>query len=376
MPPLTKIAFVLDEFSVSSPAQQLLDRFLLGYPHDGEFIKPVGRQTAATVRTPSQDALRSRVEQHGLIVGDWKETIAGAHAVVVVPTAEPSDGQSVRPSAPAGTGVATNDDLVSAALEAAQPNSIFFVYGALATTLARARQHLALARQRSISILAGTPLAVTWRLPERDLPLATRITDALIVVPEPSPAAVINGLEGLLPIIERRHGGETGVRRLDYFHGKDVWRVIDKTLSALLAAAISRSHSPLGDPVRDGRTQDLVGLGLLPKLAAVPQAWRLEHRDGLRTTILSLHGALADINVAVRQRDGGIYSAQLFRPPPPAHHSFSRLAGVLTDFFRGGSFPWPVERNLLQTSLWETCRELTARSATGIKNRDWKIAYQ
>ncbi len=34
---LKKITFVIEEFAVRSPSQQLLDRFLIGYPRDGEF---------------------------------------------------------------------------------------------------------------------------------------------------------------------------------------------------------------------------------------------------------------------------------------------------------------------------------------------------
>src|SRR2546422_1033212 len=38
--PLRKIAFLVEEFSLQTPAQQLLDRFLIGYPRDGKFHRP------------------------------------------------------------------------------------------------------------------------------------------------------------------------------------------------------------------------------------------------------------------------------------------------------------------------------------------------
>src|SRR6266496_1674240 len=44
---LRKIAFLLDEFTTPSPAQQLLDRFLIGYPRDGVFHKIEGAQVSA-----------------------------------------------------------------------------------------------------------------------------------------------------------------------------------------------------------------------------------------------------------------------------------------------------------------------------------------
>src|SRR6185369_16362289 len=36
MTTLKKIVFIYEEFEIGSPAQQLLDRFLIGYPRNGE----------------------------------------------------------------------------------------------------------------------------------------------------------------------------------------------------------------------------------------------------------------------------------------------------------------------------------------------------
>jgi len=142
----------------------------------------------------------------------------------------------------------------------------------------------------------------------------------------------------------------------------------------LLAAAISRSHTPLGDPVLDGRTQ-LVGLGLVPKLARNPRGWLLEHRDGLRTAILVLDGVVADFNFAVRAKSGDVLSAQLFRAPPPAEHHFSRLASVMEDFFRAGRPSWPIERGLLIAGLLETFAKPSSLSGQRVETPELDIAY-
>src|SRR5262249_21197895 len=155
-----------------------------------------------------------------------------------------------------------------------------FVHGALANSLERAREFSRLARSRQIALLAGTPLGVTWRLPEVDLPRGTPLAEALIVVQleaaatqasPPSPSATLGGaelhaLEGLLPVIEWRRGGEAGVRAVRFLEGKDLWRAGDRGAWswALLSSALSRSHTPQGDALLDARTQDLVGLGLVP----------------------------------------------------------------------------------------------------------------
>ena len=44
---LNKLAFLLEDFSSGSPAQHLVDRFLMGYARDGEFHKPGPREVSA-----------------------------------------------------------------------------------------------------------------------------------------------------------------------------------------------------------------------------------------------------------------------------------------------------------------------------------------
>jgi hypothetical protein len=80
----------------------------------------------------------------------------------------------------------------------------------------------------------------------------------------------------------------------------------------------------------------------------------MEHFDGLRSTVLVLDGVVADFNFAVQTRDGPVVSAQIYRPPAPAQHHFSRLAEVIDNFFVSRKSPWPVERNILIAGLLET----------------------
>lgn len=366
---LRKIAFLLEEFARPSPAQQLLDRFLIGYPRDGAFHKPeCGKVAAHLMLSGNEVDLGKRTEDYGLgVAGTAQEAVKDADAMVIV---------SRRP------GSLANERFLHIAVEQAPIGAAIFVHGVLANTLERGHDLLQRARARQISVLAGTPQCVTWRLPEVDLPRDTGLVEALIVTQvnplanqasPPAPPATLSGaelnaLEGLLPVIERRRGGEPGIRSIRFVEGDALWRAGDKGLWSwpLLAAALSRSDSPQGDALADGRTQDLVGLGLVAKLARNPRGWLLEHRDGLRSALLVLDGVVADSNFAVRARDGGITSAQIYRAPPPVEQHYSKLAGAMEDFFRSGKPPWAAERNLLIAGLLETFRQPASRAARGI----------
>ena len=377
MRPLRKIAFLLEEFVTPSPAQQLLDRFLIGYPRDGSFHQNTNLEVSAYLVVSSESDFGRREDFRLRIEPTAEQAVANADAVVIV---------SRRP------GAVTNEAFVNLALRNAPQESACFVYGALANNLASARQFVALAASRKIALLAGTPISVTWRLPPIDLTPGTPLTEALIVVqvsalaaqatPPFPPASLrgaeLHGLEGLLPVIERRRGGEVGVRSIRFLEGKEFWRAGDKGLWSwpLLASALSRSHTPQGNSLEDGRTEDLVGLGLVRKLARNPRGWLLEHRDGLRSAILVLDGVVADFNFAARALDGSVISAQLLRGAPPGEHHFSRLAEVIENFFRTGTAPWPIERNVLIAGLLETFAKPASQSGQSMKTEELSVAYR
>jgi hypothetical protein len=340
---LRKIIFVLEDFTVGAPSQQLLDRFLIGYPRDGEFRRIPDWQVAVWLAPAAENSTAFADATTGLAIRqrDFKlvqlpslaEALKDADAVVVV---APIDRISM------------SEDLLKSIMEQAPAGVACFVHGSLSPNLAKAERLVSIAATRKLVIASGTSVGTAVRLPDVDVALDTPLVEALIVVQGASPLAELWGADGLLPIIGRRRGGESGIRSVRRIRGKDVWRAGSRGEWSwpLLAAAISRSNTTQGDPVRDGRTQDLVGLGLVQKLARDPRGWIIEHRDGLHSTILVLDGVVADFNFAVRARDGTITSAQLYRPPAPNRCEFDRLAMVLEDFFVTRSAPWPIEHSL------------------------------
>ena len=125
---------------------------------------------------------------------------------------------------------------------------------------------------------------------------------------------------------------------------------------ALLAAAFSRSNTIQGDPVKDGRPQDVYGLHFLERLCPAPRGWILDHQDGLRSALFDFSGALEDLNFAVELADGSIRSAQLYRPPEPMSDHFSTLAERIERFFRADHPEVPAGL----TSLWRVAEQMNS----------------
>ncbi len=176
-----------------------------------------------------------------------------------------------------------------------------------------------------------------------------------------------HALEALQCMVERRRGGETGVQAVQLLEGDAVWKAGDEGRYSreLLTSALSRSDTPLGLTVKDGRTQDLVASGELRKLAKNPKAYCIEYRDGLRATLLMLDGAIQDFNFAARlSGPPGNQSTQFLRTPEPNATHSACLMHKVEEMIATGAAPYPVDRTLLVGGILESCRNSGLRKET------------
>lgn len=332
------VHFEVEEFAAVTPAQQLVDRFLLGYPRQGAFHTPAGLAVSVTLPgDPENVALQRRQQEHRLRRVD---SLAGADAAVVVWR---------------GAGAKADPARLQRVLEGLPEGAPCFVHGVLGNTLAEARAAAELARTRKIRLSAATATAFVPRLPAVRLLPGTRRREALILSPGTLPEAAWEGVVGLLALLDEPpgHWGDPGPA----VHARDqaVWEMFERGTAPkdLLAAAVSRSDSPLGAPERDGRTQDLAGLGLIPPQATDTRLSIIGFPRDFRILLLSANGIIRDRCAAWREARGRVLSTQLFQPPAPAQEHFSELAARLEDFLRGAAGPWPLPRALLAADLLE-----------------------
>jgi hypothetical protein len=231
----------------------------------------------------------------------------------------------------------------------------------LSYSFEQARWMVDASKRLKFPMLAGSSLPVTWRLPDIELPLNCEIENALMVGYGGSDVMDFHALEALQCMVERRKGGETGVRAVQMIEGDAVWKAGDegRYSTDLLVSALSRSESPQGQTIIDGRTQDLVAKGELPKLVKSPAAYFIEYRDGLKATLLMLNGAVKDFSFAARVKGLGVQSTQFFLSPEPNVTYSACLVSKIEEMFATGNAPYPVERTLLVSGMLESC--LTSR---------------
>jgi hypothetical protein len=238
----------------------------------------------------------------------------------------------------------------------------------------KASKMVAASRRLGFPMMAGSSLPVTWRLPQVDIPLGAKIVDALMIGTGGSDAMDFHALEGLQCMLERRAGGETGVRSVQLLDGEEAWNAI--AANKLLSSALSRSDTPLGLTVLDGRTQDLAAPGVLQTLVKHPGVYQIEYRDGLRATMMMLDGAVKDFNFAARLSDGSMVSTQFLLTPEPNVTYSACLVAKIESMFMTGHAPYPVDRTLLTSGILESCLESRKQGNRRLQTSHLKVEYQ
>ena len=363
---MKRIAVVATVYRYLSHAQHLADRFLVGYPKDGAWHKPDMKVVSLYVdQKPDGDQSADRAREFGF---QLYPTIAealrcggsrlGVDAVLVI--GEHGDykrnekGQVLYP----------RYEFVKQCVEVFEKDGVsvpLYNDKHLSYSFEKAQWMVDASKRLKFPMLAGSSLPVTWRLPDIELPQNSEIESALVVGYGGADVMDFHGLEALQCMVERRRGGETGVAAVQMLEGDAVWRAGDEGRypRELLVAALSRSDSPQGQTIVDGRTQDLVAKGELPKLVKDPAAYFIEYRDGLRATLLMLNGAVKDFTFAARVKGAGLQSTQFFLSPEPNVTYSACLVRKIEELFETGKAPYPVERTLLVSGILESC--LTSR---------------
>ena len=127
----------------------------------------------------------------------------------------------------------------------------------------------------------------------------------------------------------------------------------------------------------DGRTQDLVASGELPKLAKNPAAYFIEYRDGLKATMLMLDGAIRDFNFAARLKGTpSMWSTQFLLTPDPNVTYSACLMHKAEQMFETGVAPYPVERTLLVSGILESCLTSKVQDHARLETPHLKVAYK
>lgn len=367
-----RIAVLTPAWIPESRALALADRFLVGYPRAGSWHRPDLRIVAAYARDrPDKDLAVVRAQEfdfplfpsvaQALRVGGQKLAVDG-----VMVLADDTDG--------------ARDEVLKACLAVFEEEGRgvpLFVSGPLGQTFSQATFVVDVSRKLKFPLLCGSPLPFAVRLPAVDVPFAAAVKEVLVVSPGGFDGQGYHALEGALCLVERRRGGETGIKAVQALGPARLWQAGEdgRWSRPLLTAALSRSDTPQGNTIADGRTQDLVGNGEVVKLSADARACLVEHNDGTRTSVLILPGAIKDFTFAARV-NGAVMAGQFFVGPPPNATQTVGLCRQVEDMFMSGKATLTAERTRLATGILEAARASTTGDFARVPTPQLAIRYQ
>ncbi|GAB4158183.1 MAG: hypothetical protein Tsb009_35330 [Planctomycetaceae bacterium] len=233
----------------------------------------------------------------------------------------------------------------------------------LSYTWKKAKQMVEWSQELKFPLQAGSSLPVTWRRPELDFPLGTKLTDAMVVAFSHPERYGFHALETLQCHVERRKGGETGVKAVTALRGEAVWKAGQQGLWSpeLMKAAISRSRT-----VNPGKAHDNAGS---------PEAFLLEYRDGFRATVLMLTDHVGDFTFAAKTADGKIHSTLHYLPNPPGAKYFDALSYNIERMLDANKAVIPIERTLLVSGVLESLMHSRYEKSKRLETPHLNVAY-
>ncbi len=203
------------------------------------------------------------------------------------------------------------------------------------------------ARELFVPLIAGSSLVVTWRRPELQLPKECELIGAVQVGYGPFEGYGFHALEALQCMLERRRGGETGVRAVTCLTGKAMWETMDRGewSKELLEAALAKvPASAQGDYRR------------LTEEAAESGVIFIEYSDGLKAAVAMMNGWAYEgdggaFTFACQRKNHAIEATHFYlqQPEPFAHFAYQLRA--IEHTIQTNHPAYPVERTLLTTGI-------------------------
>lgn len=244
-----------------------------------------------------------------------------------------------------------------------------------------AKQMYDTSRTLKFPFQAGSSLPVTWRIPSIEMPLRSQIEEALCICYGGVDSYDFHGLETIQCMVERREGGEAGTRWMRAYRGDNFWQAVDDGVwpESLMNAALCRSHTLT--PARASFNDIFPTREQMRQLVKDPVAYRYEHEDGLRCTMLLMNGLVRDFNFAARLKNQSkIFSTQMYLPMPDGRTTladfFSPLVFYMEQMFLTGKTQYPIERTLLTTGLTAAGVESLYQKQARVETPHLAIRYQ
>ena len=231
-----------------------------------------------------------------------------------------------------------------------------------------AKQMFDTAREMRIPFMAGSSVPVMWRSPSATIPIGSEVTEGLSLGYGGLEAYGFHSLEGMQCLMERRKGGETGVKSVQSVKGDAIWQAEKdgRWSRVLFDAVVAASPTPYN------------GTKPRPKEIAKDAVFYLiDYRDGTKATIAMGTGFTHDFvsGVSIKGQEKPFAVTFTAQEGPPFGH-FEHLLRAVEHMIHTGQPAYPVERTLLTTGILDAVLHSLADNSRRLETPQLEVAYQ
>jgi hypothetical protein len=380
-----KLAVVTTVWTYHSHAWHMAERFLHGYPIAGKWHRPEFEVVAAYVdQKPEGDLSQSRADEFGFrIYPTIAETLHCGGEKLAVDAVLIIGEHGDYPKNEFGQKEYPRYQFFKQVVDIFRRDGRtvpVFNDKHLSWKFEWAKEMVDASQELKFGFCAGSSLPVTWRMPSIEMPYGAEVEEMLCLAHGGLDSYDFHALEVLQCMAERRRGGETGVTTMHALRGDAVWSALEAGNwaaggwdPALFEACIARTQTLAQPKTFSDRKPTLAQMR---EFVRDPVAYRYEHADGLKATMLLMNGLVEDFTFAARLKGRAERLSTLFYLPPNPNVVYSAaLMSKAEETFLTGRAPYPVERTLLTGGLVEAGMHSLAAGQKRIETPHLAIRY-
>ena len=336
-----RVACILNVWFPNSHAAVFLSRLLDGYRLNGAWHSPRLAPVSFYVdQFPSNDMAREEAEEHGIrIFPTVAEALRLGGDRISVDAVAVIGEHGDYPRTPRGNFMYPRRryfDEITRVMREEHRIVPLYQDKYFAFDWADAKHMYECARQMRIPMQCGSTVPLAWRRPPLEIVRGTHFAELLTTSYSDLEEHAYHAIELLQAMAERRAGGETGVAKVRWCAGNDVWRLATdgEWSRPLLDAALSRrvNHVPPG--------------GKEP-----PEAFLIRYRDGLRGAVLHVNAMTRDYAFAASIRGQAEPVSTCFYIQLYLHNHWSFMVRDFEDLVLTRRAPRPIERTLMANGI-------------------------
>jgi hypothetical protein len=231
----------------------------------------------------------------------------------------------------------------------------------------KAQRMVEISKELDFPLMAGSSLPVTWRIPAVDLPYGATVKHAVGVAYGGLDSYGLHLLESIQCVVERRKGGETGVKSVQCLEDDAVWNFLDNTdwAKRLFYHAVPHAVETY-DP---GRPRSAV---------EHPALFLVEYNDGLQAAGFMLTGYLRDFTVAVDVEGRAEPLSMLMYLEHTAYTGYHFVCQLknIERMFDTGKATYPAERTMLTSGVLDLALESGLRGHVRLPTPMLDVRYR